>query len=135
MAKSTQSHEQHFLDTCEDVSKALLDAANSLYRRDVSLASTIHSLQQTGLEVSAIMVLAEIMTAKCPRCTTILISTPNYYRGEFQDICRNKILPTILGALKALQECEKVVPEVNILVAEQLELAQDELVFALDGCE
>lgn len=128
-------HEWRFQDACEAFNDVLIDEAHSLHLLQDRRQQSIQILKDQVVKLKRIMRLADTMTTKSPRCPTILMSPEGYFQEEFQEICRGKILPTLKRAVKILKSGDETDCQVSYTAAAQLELAQEDLVFALDSRE
>ncbi|KAJ5285960.1 hypothetical protein N7524_001266 [Penicillium chrysogenum] len=126
------THEQYFERECEFFQEALTREANSLHLLEDRRAGTIQVIYDLIVQLEIICQLAETMAKKSSMCSTVLISPPGYFLGEFQEFCRTRILPALARSLKCLRESNIIYRDINSTVAGQLEAAHEDLAFVLD---
>ncbi|KAJ5957609.1 hypothetical protein N7501_011888 [Penicillium viridicatum] len=129
------THEQHFERECELFQDALLREAHSLHLLEDRRAETIQVICDLIVYLEIIAQLADTMARKSRMCTTVLISPPGYFLGEFQDFCRARILPGLVRSLTCLKESTTIYRDINYTVAGQLEAAHEDMAFILDSRE
>ncbi|KAJ5926458.1 hypothetical protein N7516_008231 [Penicillium verrucosum] len=129
------TYEQHFERECESFQDALVREARSLHLLEDRRAETILVICDLIVYLEIIAQLAETMARKSRMCTTVLISPPGYFLGEFQDFCRTRILPGLVRSLTCLKESTTIYRDINCTVAGQLEAAHEDMAFILDSRE
>ncbi|CAG8886085.1 unnamed protein product [Penicillium egyptiacum] len=126
------TYEQHFERECDFFQEALAREAYSLHLLEDRRTETIQVIYDLIVQLEIICQLAETMARKSPMCPTVLISTPGYFLGEFQEFCRTRVLPGLVRSLRCLRESNIIYRDINYTVAGQLEAAHEDLAFVLD---
>ncbi|KAJ5872427.1 uncharacterized protein N7529_004780 [Penicillium soppii] len=135
MSQHTSMHEKRFHNACEAIQDDLLDAAHSLHTLQASCSQSVQVLAAQTIRVSRIMMLAENMATKSPRCPTVLMSPRGYFQREFQQVLRKKILRILNKAVIILNTGDKNDCQVRYAAANQVETALEELEFAPNSRE
>jgi hypothetical protein len=100
------NYEKRFLTACDSFKASLYEELRMLSLGDGRRAEIIPNLRRLVRLLEAIFILAEKMAQTCPNSLTVCNRPEAHFFGQFEHLCRNRIMAPLTRAIDELQADE-----------------------------